>query len=379
MKNRYLIVGVNGAGFYALERLRALEPNSEITAVNGENYLPYKRTKINKSFFPDKLDVGHFLLAGADWYNANNIKLINGQIVKNIDIHKNEAILDNGDLLFWDKLLLAVGAESFQPEGAAFNNAFSFRSYDDALKLKTRIRAGGKALVYGLGIESLETVCQLKSSGIDVILAGRGNSLLDRFFSRVVMEDIKKILENKGVSVIYGIDPADVSLIKYDFMVYSTGISPRTELAKVAGIDTARGIIVDNRRETSAADIYAAGDCAEVETGIITDHWHAAQDQGRTAAENMAGGSAFWPVKKYRLKTELFDNFFFSMRPFRYEPPSDLNYEDSTLSVGVFRRFYYKENRLVGLEMVNDKDRARLYEEAVNKGWTREEVLTGLS
>ncbi|MBI9104942.1 MAG: FAD-dependent oxidoreductase [Spirochaetales bacterium] len=377
-KNKYLIVGVNAAGFCAIETIRRLDPNSEITAVNGEEYLPYKRTKINKLFSENKLDVKNFLLAPPEWYEENSIRLLTGLMVMSINKAKREVCLNNGEILKWDKLLLSLGADSCKPEGSEFNEAISIRSYEDALKIVPLIESGCNVVVYGLGLEAIETACQLKSAGLKVTLAGRGNTLLSRYFSGDLVALIKKNLAKEGVSVEYGIQSVDISKLPYDCLVYSTGISPRIDLARSGGIVTRKGIVVNERMETSDGDIYAAGDCAEVKAGVITDHWHAAQDQGRTAGENMTGGDVVWPQKKYRLKTELFGDFFFSMRPFKYDQTADLDSEISILPDRAFRQFYYRADRLEGVEVAGDRERAKLYEEAVNRGWSRGEVMKRL-
>ena len=131
--------------------------------------------------------------------------------------------------------------------------------------------------------------------------------------------------------------------------------------------------------ETSVSNIFAAGDCSQLESGSITDHWHSAQDQGRTAAGNMAGLSSVWPLKKYRLKVEIFGEFYFSMCPFVEEVPVNLTVEESILSSGIYRLFYYEKDRLKGLEMAGDKSRAKIYEQAVNERWDKKKVTDLLS
>ncbi len=158
-------------------------------------------------------------------------------------------------------------------------------------------------------------------------------------------------------------------------MLYSLGISPQIKLAEDAGLKIKNGIVVNKRMETTLSDIYAAGDCTNPECPSVTDHWHSAQDQGRTAAANMAGSSHKWPEKKYRLKMEIFDEFFFSMRPFIVSDSGNFKVEKSLLPSGAFRLFYFKGDNLFGVEMTRDKTRAKLYEEAVNGKWTREKVL----
>ena len=85
MNVTYLVIGTNAAGFYAMEKLRELDKEAVIAAVNGEPYLPYKRTKINKNFHSGKLDINTFYLAPESWYKENNITLLTNETVDTVD------------------------------------------------------------------------------------------------------------------------------------------------------------------------------------------------------------------------------------------------------------------------------------------------------
>ena len=401
MQTKYLVIGINAAGFYAIEVLRKHDPQGSIIAVNGEQYMPYKRTKVNKHFHPAKLDVEKFQLADALWYEKNRITLMNNTLVTSVDISTKTANLDNGKILEWQKLLFSTGAEPNCPRSDEFERAVSIRSFDDALLVKQLIETSESCLVYGLGIEGVETAARLNEASLKVAIAGRGGKLLKRYFSSYIAGKIEALFEANGVTILHntavnsihsvptentinGENSVSVTLdgsesTVYNFLLYSTGIKPRKELAEACGIKTERGILVNSRMETSLPDIYAAGDCAQLESGTITDHWHSAQDQGRTAAANMAGFSSTWPKKKYRLKIELFEKFYFSMRPFIEDIPANLKVEESILSDRVYRLFYYENDRLKGLEMAGDKSRSKLYEQAVNEEWEKAKVEVLLS
>jgi NAD(P)H-nitrite reductase large subunit len=396
MQTKYLVIGINAAGFYAIEALREHDPQGSIIAVNGEQYMPYKRTKVNKHFHPAKLDVEKFQLADSLWYEKNRIMLMNNTQVTSVDILTKTANLDNGEILEWQKLLFSTGAEPNCPLSDEFEKAVSIRSFDDALQVKELIETSESCLVYGLGIEGVETAAQLNEAGLKVAIAGRGGKLLKRYFSSYIAGMIENLFKASGVTILHNtavssihsvptentvnrensvcVTLKDAKSTVYDFLLYSTGIKPRNELAQACGIKTEGGILINSRMETSFTDIYAAGDCAQLESGTITDHWHSAQDQGRTAAANMAGLSSAWPLKKYRLKIELFGKFYFSMRPFIEDITANLKVEESILSDRVYRLFYYEKDRLKGLEMAGDKSRAKLYEQAVNEEWDKNKV-----
>lgn len=399
MQTKYLIIGVNAAGFHAIEALRKYDPIGSIVAVNGESCSPYKRTKINKNF-KTKLDISKFQLSDFSWYEDNNITLLNSTRVLKIDINSKEAVLNTGLTVEWEFLLLSTGAASFNPPQQVFNKAVTIRSYSDALIVEELIKNNKNCLVYGLGIEGIETAAQLFEAGLKVTIAGRGDYILERYFSSHITSFIEALFSKRGIPILYNTDIDRIQSIDsgkgfltksvnpvsvegynhiYDFMLHSIGIKPNIDLAVAGGIKADNGIIINSKMETSAPSVYAAGDCTQIETGTITDHWHSAQDQGRTAAANMAGSYLEWPSKRYRVKVEIFGKFFFSMRPFLDRDNGSWAKEESILSDGAYRLFFYKNNTLRGLEMAGDKARAKLYEKAVNEEWSRERVTESLA
>ena len=394
MKTKYLVIGVNASGFSALEEIRKHDSNGRIIAVNGENTLPYKRTKINKNFYPLRLDAEKIQLADSDWYIKNNITLINNLKITAIDSVFKTAELENKEKIYWEKLLLSTGAESFCPDISVFKNSYSIRTFEDTITVDNLIKSSKSCLIYGLGIESIETAAQLSNAGLSVTIAGRAKRLLSRYFSPSISLMVEQLLLSKNIDINYNVPIEKIININetniaitdmsnksvcidgrteiFDFLIYSLGISPKISLAEHAGLKIKKGIVVNERMETSNPNIYAAGDCAQPECSSITDHWHSAQDQGRTAAANMAGSQYKWPIKKYRLKMEVFGEYFFSMKPITVYDGVDI--ENSELSSRAFRLFYYRDNKLQAVEMVNDKERAKLYEKAVNEAWSKSEV-----
>ncbi len=385
MKSTYLIIGTNAAGFYAMEELKKRDKKAAIIAVNGEPYLPYKRTKINKNFQPGKLDINAFYLAPESWYKENNITLINNDTVIHIDAEHKTAELNSGTVISWEKLLFAVGAEPFIPQRPAFTEAHTLRTYDDAQRLAKLLPGGGSCLVYGLGILGVETAVNLRKEGLDVTLAGRDKDLLLRYFSPRFRRIIEKIMLNHDIPIYYEVAPEGLLLEQHSFsfkqkginhhfdcMVHALGIVPRTELARQTGLEVQRGIIVNEYMETSVPCIFAAGDCCQLEGDTITDLWHAAQHQGQCAAANMTGVEDPYRKHIHRLKTDLFGTYCFSMRPFKTSIPSSYQSIYSSLPTEVKRIFYVSQNRIHGVEMIGDKDRAKLYQKAVEEKWDME-------
>jgi NAD(P)H-nitrite reductase large subunit len=160
--------------------------------------------------------------------------------------------------------------------------------------------------------------------------------------------------------------------LRFDAAVLCVGVKPDVALAEDAGLETGRGILVNDHLETSNPDIYAAGDCAEHADGSVTDLWHAAEYQGEIAAKNAAGGDIAYDGLLFRLKLEVFDSYFFSIN----KPRDPLAVENVESEIGkLYQCFFFEEDRLTGAIMVNDKERAKEYQQAVRESWEKQRVL----
>ncbi len=387
MNVKYAVIGTNAAGFYALQALKERDPSASIAAVNGESVLPYKRTQVNKNFFPDTLDINNFLLSPSEWYIDKGITLFNKCTAEKIDRRRHTVHLDNGSVIHWEKLLLALGAAPYTPGGEAFSRAHVLRTYADALRIRKLLRKPGRCLIYGFGILAVETACQLKAAGMDVSLAGRDTDILLRYFSSPFREIIGQTLHDHAIKLYRSIPAERITCSgdhfsfdhegvshTYDCMIYALGITPRVQLAQAAGIHTDGGIVVNNNMETSIPGIFAAGDCCRFKGKPISGLWHSAQHQGQCAAANMAGSKEPYTHSLHRLKSEIFDTYCFTMRPFQKNGAQDMETESFFKPPSLRVLFYFKKGNLQGVEMIGDKQNAKRYERAVREHWEREKV-----
>lgn len=387
METDFLVLGVNAAGFYALEALAELAPGARISGVNGEPVPPYKRTQVNKLFFPERLSLEECLLAPETWYRERGITLLQNCRGRRIRPEEHLLELEDGRTIRYGRLLLAVGARPWVPEGEIFRQGRSLRTFQEALEINESFSRSRRVLIYGTGVEAVETAAQARERGLEVILAGRGEALLSRRFSSLFRSRIRDLLLEKGVEIRFGTGPEALSLRNgrffsgaaeadsgADLFLYSLGIRPREEVAREAGLETDRGILVNSRMETSLPDIYAAGDCCRVRGKEPEDLWHAAQEQGRIAAAAMTGQPDIPGETRHRMKLEPFGRFFFSLLPPGGTEDPECRPVLSPGSDGGARLFYFREGRLAGVEMEGDKTRAKLYEKGVNQGWERARV-----
>ena len=305
---KVIIVGGGAAGASCAARLRRLNEDAEIIIIEKTNEvsiancgLPYyvsgvinEREKILVST-PEKFK---------SWFNIDI--LLNTEVI-NIMPDEKKVFLSNGEEMNYDKLVLAQGASPIVPpfEGMDKDKTFIVRNLNDADKIKNYIQQNNskKAVVVGGGFIGIEMAENLTEMGLDTTLVELGNQIL-----APVDEEIASVAQNEmrdnGVNLILsdGVKSFDDNniilnsgkVIEFDIVIMAIGVRPETALAKVAGLEVNRGILVDEYMQTSNADIYAAGDSVEVKDFVTGDNAliplaGPANRQGRIIADNICG------------------------------------------------------------------------------------------
>lgn len=301
MLNNYVILGASAAGINAAKILRELDLNSNITIISKDEKV-YSRCMLHHVISGNR-SVEEINFIDENFMEENNINWIKNKSVKNIDI-KNKNVEVEGQNINYDKLLIATGASAFIPpiknikEG---NYIYTLRNIDDVYKIKEKAIKSKKAAIIGAGLIGIDVLTGLMEyENLQVSLIYPNDYILDRQldeYSAKVYED--KFIENgvqlySGKSVdeiildknnnITGIRLGDGTVVECDLLVVSTGVIPNIDFLKGADIENNRGIIIDDKCETTIKDVYAAGDV--VGKNAI---WPLAVKQGIVAAYNMTG------------------------------------------------------------------------------------------
>jgi NAD(P)H-nitrite reductase large subunit len=305
-KMKYVIIGNSAAAVGAVEGIRQVDASGEITIVANEPHHTYSRPLISYLLL-GKATEESMRYRGADFYKNNRCDFIHANVTA-IDAAKKELTLEGESAnLSYDKLLVATGSSPFVPPFAGLEmveNKTTFMSLDDAKKLEGMLGGPKRVLIVGAGLIGLKCAEGIlkKVANITVLdLAPRIlSSILDDEGARVIQNH----LESKGLQFklaasvkTFEKDQAILEsgeIIPFDILVLAVGVRPNTALLKdIAEIE--RGIVVNARSETTAADIYAAGDCTQtldISSGQnkIMALLPNAYMQGETAGINMAGG-----------------------------------------------------------------------------------------
>jgi len=403
---RVVIVGAGIAGFTAAKTLAALGSSVEIVLINGEDRIPYKRTKLSKNMVrPFARDA--FALAEASWYSESGIELVNGRQVVTLDTREKSLTLDTGETLDWDAAILATGSEPVRLEGDAFSGmpVLTVRRAADVEQMLHAIEGTHDLLVIGGGVLGVEVSEQLTRMGHRVTFCIAAARVMANQLNERASADLAELLDSNGIELLLGHQITGLSLDRekigtvidstnrrFDAVIACVGVRPSVELARGAGLGTRRGILVDQYLETSEPGVFAAGDAAEHARGFLSYLWHAAEYQGELAGRNAAAyldvipgqPKSIFDNPPFRLKCEVFDRYYFSagvLPGVNLSSPAaadGFRLVEEEADGNRYRLFSFHDSRLVGAIMINDHDRAKSYQAAVREGWTESRVMEEL-
>ena len=301
-----VIVGGGAAGFAAAEMLRRRGYGGSLTVVSSDSDPPYDRPNLSKDYLAGSAPEGWLPLRSPKFYERKEIDLHLGATVNRIDRQMGVAVTSDGRSVPFDRLLLAPGAEPVKllVPGADQPHVLTLRSLADSRAIIEAANTARSAVVVGAGFIGLEVAASLRARKIEVHVVAPDRQPLGKVLGPELGGYVRSLHEKHGVNFhlqdsVSSIDGPRVtlesgSLLSGDLVIVGIGVKPRKALAVEAGIATGDGILVDERFETSAPGIFAAGDAAEWPNRITgerirIEHWVVAERQGQVAARNMLG------------------------------------------------------------------------------------------
>jgi 3-phenylpropionate/trans-cinnamate dioxygenase ferredoxin reductase subunit len=308
----FVIVGASLTGAKAAEGLRAEGFDGRLLLVGAEDERPYERPPLSKDYLRGDVGRETVYVHDAGFYAEHDIDLRLGCTAVDLNTSASELTLDGGEVLRYDRLLLATGAEPRQlaVPGGELDGVMYLRSVQDSDALRARLDRGGAAVVVGAGWIGAEVAASAKQRGVDVTVIDPASVPLERVLGAQVGSIYRDIHAGHGVEMLLGtgverfeggsaverVRTNDGRTVDCDFVVVGVGAQPRTTLATRAGIAVENGILADECLQTAATGVFAAGDVANAyhpfyDTRIRVEHWANALHQGPLAARTMLGHS----------------------------------------------------------------------------------------
>ncbi|QMV43609.1 nitrite reductase large subunit NirB [Cohnella cholangitidis] len=279
VRQKLVLVGNGMAGINTIEHILKLAPERyEITVFGSEPHPNYNRIMLSYVLEGSKTK-NEIILNDWDWYNANGITLYTNTTVTHIDTAERTVHADNGLAVAYDRLIIATGSNPIilPVPGHELPGVAGFRDLADCDTMLETAQRYRKAAVIGGGLLGLEAAKGLLNLGMEVTVIHLMADLMERQLDPIAAAMLKAELERQGLAFlmekqtaeIYGSERVqgvrfkDGSELDTDFIVMAAGIRPNIGLAERSGIAVKRGIIVDDLMRTSAADVYAVGECVE--------------------------------------------------------------------------------------------------------------------
>ncbi len=301
------MIGNGVAGVTAAGHLRRLSPDCRIDLVSRSPHPFYNRIAIAR-LIHEPQGLGSLQLMPERWYEEQRVQQWLNTSVAGIDRAAREVVLGTGQVLPYDRLILATGA-SWAPlglPGVELPGVFGLREASDAMHIRAyaQRRRAARAAVIGGGLLGLEVAEALTKLGLDVTVLERGTGVSRHVLDARGSEIVQAAIHEVGITVrtqssvraiegdqrVRGVRLDGGEVLPVDLVICCTGIQPHTELATDAGLQVQRGIVVDDRMATSDPSIFACGDAAELD-GQIAGHWAVGAAQAEVAAVNALGGS----------------------------------------------------------------------------------------
>ncbi|MBC2850399.1 NAD(P)/FAD-dependent oxidoreductase [Cetobacterium sp. 8H] len=304
---RYVIIGASAAGINGAENLRRLDKESEIVLISEDDKV-YSRCILHH-YISSKRNVEELNFVDPDFFEKNKINWIKGKKVVSLSDEKKEITLSNGEIVKFDKVLIASGSSPFIPPIENLRgkkNVVGLKSLSDCEKIMELAKTSKNILVIGAGLIGIDAVVGLlhfKNNDLKINLVEMSDRLLPlQLDKRASIAYEKKLQENK-VELILNSKVLKANLseedsdkiksillegdieIQTDLIVVATGIRPNVDFLKDSNIEVDKlGLVLNEKGETNIKDIYGAGDVSG--RGPI---WSKAVKESIIATSNMAG------------------------------------------------------------------------------------------
>jgi NADH oxidase (H2O-forming) len=374
---RIVIIGGGVAAYTAAATARSLNSECKITVYSQETYLPYNRPMLTKQLLTLS-DPNKILIKPAIWYTQQQITIKLDSEIISIDHKQRRLHTNHQEVVPYDKLIIATGADSSVPpiEGSNNDCVTVIRSVDDVLKIQNLTKKVNRLCVIGGGVLGLEAAWEFRKAGLEVTILEVAPKIMSRQLDDVTADRLAVLVRASGCQVLLGVKInkiedngsvwlADGSKIDSQLVVISAGIKANIKLAQSINMDLGRAIKVNKYCETSIKDIYACGDCAEYE-GVNYALWSQAVMMGKVAASNALG-----LVMEYVNYVPSLSFFGMNIKLFAIgDVGKDESKEYQLITDGDVGRYYFYANQLCGAILFGDTAKmgqlVRMFEQKVS-------------
>ena len=367
MAGRLVIIGGGMAAGRLLEALAEAGSGWKVTLINAEPRGTYNRIMLSPVLAGEKT-YPEIVTHDDAWYRARGVACHFGARVTGIDRAAQTVTLASGTAIGYDRLVIATGAMPLIPPlpGAGLGGVIAYRDLEDTERMM-RLGAGTRAVVIGGGLLGLEAAAGMAARGVAVTVVHRNSHLLDRQLDPAAAGLLQRDLETRGIRVLTAAETAEIrgaagqarallladgTELSCDLVVMAAGIRPNSALAEAAGLNCARGILVDAQMRSSDPAILAIGECIEFQGqtfGLVAPVF----DHALIAADTLMGRRADYAIKEVSAKLKVTGCDLFSAGDFEDRPGREEIVLHDPLNRR-YRRLVIEDNRILGIVLYGD-------------------------
>jgi len=370
---RYVIIGNSASGVSAACAIRQRDPIADIEVISNESHYMYSRILL-VYWIANRVSRNDIYLKNSEDYERQNIALRLDEQLEEIDAGAYRLNTNRRTGVPYDRLLLATGASAIRPEipGISLSGVETLRALEDAERILSQVAANSSVVVVGGGLIGVRVAEALTTRGARVHMVVSSASVLSQMLDQQSAGIILQRLREYGVDVrlctnvkeffgsgkLEGVILSDGSRICSALAVVGKGVRPNIDCVRGTGVQAGLGIRVDGYMATSVPDIYAAGDVAEAYDSLrdelwINALWPIAVEQGRAAGINMTGGGEVYAGSIRLNSLEVFGLPCVSIGH-AYEAGDARTLLRHDKQLGIYRKLFLREDRLVGAVLMGD-------------------------
>jgi nitrite reductase (NADH) large subunit len=380
VSDRVIVVGGGIAGQAVCEALREHDLATPATLVCAEPRLPYDRVRLSEILVsgasPQTLQ-----LRPPEWFEDHRVDVLTGRRVTAVRADERVVELDDGTVLEYATLVLATGSNPLLPPipGIDLPHVRAFRGPEDCEAIRQAARTTEHAAVIGGGLLGLEAARGIASQGCAVTVVHLMDRLMERQLdhgSAALLQatlGMDVLLERRTTEIVpRALRFADGDELEADLVVVSIGIAPETALARAAGADVSRGIVVDDRLRTSLPGVLAVGECAE-HRGVVHGLVAPILEQARVAAATILGrdGAYAGSIPSAKLKVAGIDLVAIGA--------AEGDGQAVTAGGGVYRKLVVRDGAAAGAILLGDVRGAEALMSLVRRGEAIADPLDALA